>query len=114
MHFDHHIFVCNNVRTDGKRPSCGLRGGDEIRDYLKKRVKELSEREGFQEQKMRVNKSGCLDRCEEGPVTVCYPQGKWFRLETKEDVDSFIENYLQNSRPEFLQDLEIIEISKEK
>lgn len=25
--------------------------------------------------KVRMNKSGCLDRCEEGPVMVIYPEG---------------------------------------
>ena len=29
-------------------------------------------------QKIRVNQSGCLDKCEEGPVMVIYPDGTWY------------------------------------
>jgi (2Fe-2S) ferredoxin len=27
---------------------------------------------------VRINQAGCLDRCEEGPVVVVYPQGTWY------------------------------------
>jgi NADH:ubiquinone oxidoreductase subunit E len=43
--------------------------------HAKKRIKKL----GLSGQgKVRINKAGCLDRCEEGPVVVVYPQGTWY------------------------------------
>lgn len=61
-------------------------------EYLKSRLLEL----GMHGLGMvRVSKSGCLGRCAKGPCTVVYPEGKWFRLHSKADVDSLVEDYLQ-------------------
>ena len=39
---------------------------------------------------MRVNSAGCLDRCERGAsVGVIYPEGIWYTVQTKADVDGF-------------------------
>ena len=40
--------------------------------------------------RVRINSSGCLDRCELGPSVVVYPEGVWCRCETKEDVDEVL------------------------
>jgi (2Fe-2S) ferredoxin len=90
LYYEKHIFVCENSREQGKRVSCGWSNSKEIREYLKLKVKEV-----LPEKKIRVNTSGCLDRCEVGPVLVVYPEGLWFSLKTKEDVDQFVENYLK-------------------
>ena len=44
--------------------------------------------------KVRINKAGCLDRCEEGPVMVIYPQGTWYTYVDKEDIDEIIDQHL--------------------
>lgn len=46
------------------------------------------------EGKIRVNKAGCLDRCEEGPVCVVYPEGTWYTYVDETDVDDIIESHL--------------------
>jgi NADH:ubiquinone oxidoreductase subunit E len=69
--FKNHVFVCCNERKDGT--GCGFTGGNEIRDEL--RV--LSKSPEFKESKLRVSQSGCLGRCEDGPVVVAYPKGEW-------------------------------------
>lgn len=87
--FNHHIFCCTNLREPGhKRGSCAEKGAEELRDYMKARVKELKI------SRTRVNASGCLDRCELGPCMVVYPDGTWYRCATKEDVDEVIEQHL--------------------
>ena len=43
---------------------------------------------------VRINKAGCLDRCEEGPVMVIYPQGTWYTYVDKEDIDEIIDQHL--------------------
>ena len=93
MSFKSHIFCCTNRRPDGAaRGSCAAKGSEELRDYFKKRVKELRIPD------TRVNVAGCLDRCEDGPVVVIYPEGVWYKIETREDVDTIISEHLQNGK----------------
>ena len=44
--------------------------------------------------KIRINQSGCLDRCELGPTVVVYPEGVWYRCADERDVDELIESHL--------------------
>ena len=84
-----HIFCCINERAAGhRRGCCKERGGVELRDYMKTRVRELKIN------RVRVNQSGCLDRCELGPVLVIYPEGIWYTYQTKEDVDEILQTHL--------------------
>ena len=42
MFFQSHVFCCTNRRESGsKRGSCAEKGAEELRDYIKSRVKEL-------------------------------------------------------------------------
>lgn len=66
-----------------------------MRDYAKKRVKELKLSGPG---KARVNSAGCLDRCDEGPVLVVYPEGVWYTYVDREDVDEIITEHVQNGR----------------
>jgi (2Fe-2S) ferredoxin len=43
---------------------------------------------------VRINNAGCLDRCELGPTIVIYPEGIWYRVPTKEDVDEVLDTHL--------------------
>ena len=80
--FDAHVFVCTNRRPDSHvRGSCAARGSEKLRDYLKVRVKEA----GLP--RVRVNAASCLDRCEQGPCVVIYPEGVWYRVGSPEDVE---------------------------
>jgi (2Fe-2S) ferredoxin len=86
----------NDRGCDADRPSCNQCGSGAMRDYAKGRVKEL----GLAgEGKVRVNQAGCLDRCEEGPVCVVYPEGVWYTYVDEEDVDEIIESHLVNGKP---------------
>ena len=74
QHYDVHAFCCINERNAGHpRGSCSARGSIELQSYMKARGKELG-----LGKRIRLNKSGCLDRCELGPVMVIYPQGIWY------------------------------------
>ena len=96
-HYRRHIFFCTNVRgEDAERPSCGRCGSAEMRGYVKKRVKELG-LAGAGE--LRVNTAGCLDRCEEGPVCVVYPEAVWYTYIDEEDLDEIIDEHLVGGRP---------------
>jgi len=88
-YFQAHIFVCCNRRPDGhKRGSCAASGSEALRDYMKARAKELGLKG------IRVNQAGCLDRCEFGPTVVIYPEGVWYQVRSREDVDEVLTAHL--------------------
>ena len=44
LYYETHIFVCGNRRPEGhERGCCASKGSEKIRDYMKARVKELTE-----------------------------------------------------------------------
>jgi (2Fe-2S) ferredoxin len=89
-YFKHHVFFCMNQREDG-RPCCGQQGAQEAQQHAKKRIKKLDlNGQG----KIRVNQAGCLDRCEEGPVLVVYPEGTWYTYVDTSDIDDIIDTHL--------------------
>ncbi|HTJ95727.1 MAG TPA: (2Fe-2S) ferredoxin domain-containing protein [Pararobbsia sp.] len=90
-YFEHHVFFCLNKRDSGDRPSCANCGSEKMQEYAKKRVKQLGLAGPG---KVRINKSGCLDRCEEGPVVVIYPKGTWYTYVDETDIDEIIETHL--------------------
>jgi (2Fe-2S) ferredoxin len=93
-YYKHHVFFCCNRRDPGEN-CCQNHNADEMRDYAKGRVKAL----GLAGQgKVRVNKAGCLDRCDEGPVIVVYPEEVWYTYVDKADIDEIIEEHLKHGR----------------
>jgi len=43
---------------------------------------------------VRINNAGCLDRCELGPTLVIYPEGVWYSVPTREDIDEVLQKHL--------------------
>jgi (2Fe-2S) ferredoxin len=96
-YYQHHIFFCQNQRdASDSRPSCGHRGGIAAAEHVKKKVKALGLNGPG---KVRVNKAGCLDRCEEGPCAVVYPEGVWYHYVDQHDLDEIVESHLQRGVP---------------
>jgi (2Fe-2S) ferredoxin len=84
-YYRRHVFCCANERPAGHPRGCCLeKGALRLRNYMKARAKEL----GLDD--VRVNVSGCLDRCELGPTMVIYPEGVWYSYRTSEDVDEIL------------------------
>lgn len=89
-----HVFCCTNARpAKHPRGSCAALGSVKLRDYMKARAKEL----GLGD--VRINSAGCLDRCEQGPAIVVYPDGIWYRAESFEDIDAILTKHIQAGRP---------------
>ena len=89
MFYNSHVFCCTNQREAGHpRGCCKDKGSESLRDYMKERCKELKI------SGTRINSSGCLDRCELGPVMVIYPEGTWYHYDTKQDIDEIIDTHL--------------------
>lgn len=94
-YFDKHVFFCTNQRTDGEA-CCNDLGAQKMRDYVKGKVKKLGL--STEENRIRINSAGCLDRCKEGPVLVVYPEGIWYTYVDESDLDEIIEEHLQHGR----------------
>jgi len=94
-HYRHHVFFCLNRRDDG-RECCAARDAERLQAYAKERVKAL----GLSGPgKVRINKAGCLDRCEHGPVAVVYPEGVWYTFIDEKDIDEIVESHLAGNKP---------------
>jgi (2Fe-2S) ferredoxin len=89
-HYKYHVFFCTNQREAGEA-CCNNHGAAEMRDYCKQRVKNLG---GKIAGKVRINNAGCLDRCEQGPVIVVYPEAVWYTYVDREDIDEIIDSHL--------------------
>lgn len=93
-YYQRHIFFCCNKREGGET-CCANYGSLEMRDYAKRRVKALGM---AGEGKVRVNIAGCLDRCDEGPCIVVYPDAVWYTYVDKADIDEIIDEHLKHGR----------------
>ena len=93
-YFQRHVFFCTNQRGEGEA-CCANHDAQAMRDYAKQRIKRLKlDGKG----KMRINSAGCLDRCNEGPVVVVYPEGTWYTYVDQTDIDEIIDEHLVNGR----------------
>ena len=91
-YYHRHLFFCLNPR-DPPEKCCANAGAADMQKYAKDRVKAL----GLAgEGKVRVNKSGCLDRCEEGPCLVVYPDAVWYTYVDRADIDEIIDRHVVN------------------
>jgi (2Fe-2S) ferredoxin len=93
-YYRYHVFFCTNVRDDGTA-CCQRFDALAMRDYTKQRTRDLglSGPGG-----VRINTAGCMDRCDEGPVMVVYPEGTWYTYVDRDDLDEIIEEHLVNGR----------------
>lgn len=86
-----HLFICTKCQF--KVSNEELCPEDTAKKF-RKSVKDIA-REKFEKSHIRINASGCLDRCEEGIASVLYPQGKWIcglRPGDEDKVIQVIEN----------------------
>lgn len=94
-YFEKHVFFCVNTREDGAS-CCAQCGSSEMQSFAKQRIKSLKKNGAG---KIRINRAGCLDRCDEGPVVVVYPEGVWYRYVDQDDIEEIIQEHLLNNRP---------------
>ena len=91
MFYETHVFCCVNQRPAGHpRSCCADRGGKELQGYMKARAKELGIKN------IRINSSGCMERCELGATLVVYPEGVWYTYDSREDVDEILARHILN------------------
>lgn len=92
LFYKKHIFFCTNQRKNKNKRSCGSSEVINLRKYMKDQIKA----KGIKG--IRVNSSGCLNRCKRGPLMVIYPEGVWMKVTNKEDIDLIIERYIKEKK----------------
>lgn len=92
-YYQRHVFFCTNLRSNGKK-CCGQGDSAALKDYAKKQLKRLGlHGKGL----LRTSTSGCMGRCQEGPLLVIYPDNIWYQYHTQADIDEIINRHLINS-----------------
>ena len=85
--FEHHLFVCENVRPpESPRGCCAAKGSADVRARLKDEI----ERRG-QKGRVRANSAGCLDQCAFGVTLVVYPEQIWYGGVTVADIPAIVD-----------------------
>ncbi|MSR45729.1 MAG: (2Fe-2S) ferredoxin domain-containing protein [Planctomycetes bacterium] len=85
--FEHHVFVCENVRPpESPRGCCSAKGSAEVRARLKDELEKRGQK-GL----VRANGAGCLDQCAFGVTMVVYPEQVWYGGVTVADVPEIVE-----------------------
>lgn len=79
------LFVCQNDRGEHHpKGSCRQKGSDTMLKHMKSVCKQ------HPEWAIRATSSGCLGRCEKGPVCVLYPDDQWKTIDTTEQADEWL------------------------
>ena len=90
--FEGTVFVCTNVREGKVACANPGRGGDAICHALKEALATAGLKH-----KIRVARSGCLDRCAEGPNLFVYPSGEWYSRVQAGDVPALVKRLAEGS-----------------
>jgi|TARA_B110000261_G_scaffold6573_1_gene6712 (2Fe-2S) ferredoxin len=89
LFYDIHVFCCVNERPPKhRRGCCSGKSALLLCDYMCRRTMAMGLRE------IRVNRAGCLNRCEMGPVMVIYPEGIWYSYATEKDIDEIVRSHI--------------------
>jgi (2Fe-2S) ferredoxin len=82
--YDMHLFLCTGPDC------CTPEQGEGAWQRVKRKIKALFP--NLTEANIYRTRAACFRMCQDGPIAVCYPQGKWFRNVTEDQVDSVIDH----------------------
>ncbi len=84
-----HVFCCTNQRPESHwRGCCSSKGSRALCDYMCRLGMVLGVR------RIRINHAGCMNVCEHGPVMVVYPDGVWYKYETRADIEEILRRHV--------------------
>lgn len=85
------VFVCTNQRAEGERICCAAQGSADLHAQLKDLVKARGLKG-----RVRVCKSGCMDRCEQGPNIMIFPDNTWLAGVCPADLPAIVDRIALN------------------
>ena len=88
--YNKQLFVCCNTKKDGT--GCAPRGGEQLREKLKEKLHASPELIG----KVRVNKCGCMDFCNDGIAVQIQPADKLILEARPDDAEAIWEEFLNS------------------
>ena len=91
--FTKHVFICSHKREANSIRGCCM---DKNSLELMVKLKLLAKSAGLDD--VRVQKSGCLDQCENGPTCVIYPEGVWYKI-TENSLEEILNKHLIGGVP---------------
>jgi (2Fe-2S) ferredoxin len=81
--FKKHVFVCVSGKT------CPKNGSEEVLHALRQEMKERGLHKSI-----RINKAGCFDQCDSGPMMVVYPEATWYCHVKESDCKEIVDSHL--------------------
>ncbi len=88
--YEVHVFCCTNQRpATHRRGCCGSKNSQSLGNYMCRRAMVTAS-----QRSIRINLSGCLNMCEQGPAMVIYPEGVWYRYETEADIEEILDRHV--------------------
>ena len=94
LYYSIHVFCCVNERPPKhRRGCCSGKNSLLLCDYMCRRTMAMGLRD------IRINRAGCLNRCEMGPVMVIYPEGIWYSYSTEADIDEIVRSHIIAGKP---------------
>ena len=90
-YYRRHVFVCENRRDNGKA-CCAMRSASGSALKFLRNI--LKEKDMHRSGQVRVNRAGCFNLCQHGPVLVVYPEAVWYRYDNEDDLRQIAENHL--------------------
>ncbi|MCK5863078.1 MAG: (2Fe-2S) ferredoxin domain-containing protein [Candidatus Hydrogenedentes bacterium] len=84
MPYQKTVFVCLNERDAGT--CCTRSGSIKIHAQLKAAIKER----GLKTQ-VRISRSGCMNRCMQGPNVMVFPDNAWYSEVVEADIPTLLD-----------------------
>ncbi len=94
-YYRHHVFFCCNQRPAGET-CCANHDAERLMTYARERIAALGLKGPGG---VRINKAGCLGRCDLGPVLVVYPDETWYTYLDESDLEEIITSHLVEGNP---------------
>lgn len=88
----YHVFVCTSCRINGTQK--GFCHSKDSVSIVQKFMEEVDDRDLSSE--VMITNTGCFGICDKGPIVVVYPQGVWYGNVTPDDVETIVEQHLEN------------------
>jgi (2Fe-2S) ferredoxin len=83
---DHHILICSSAKLNGEpKGTCQKKSATDLCSYIQSEIYER----GLDN--LMVTFTGCMNRCDDGPIMIVYPENLWYGLLNDEKIDIILD-----------------------